>query len=118
MISDADDARAILISMLETANGLAEVPEFYHSVTNTCTSNVLVHATGLEKVPRRYDFRLVFPGYADSLAAETGLIEAPDGLAALRETTLINQRAIVAPLDDGKAWSRALRAGGVPSSSD
>jgi hypothetical protein len=118
MISDADAARAILISMLETANGLAEVPEFYHSVTNTCTSNVLVHATGLEKVPRRYDFRLVFPGYADSLAAETGLIEAPDGLAALRETTLINQRAILAPLDDGKAWSRALRAGSVPSSSD
>jgi hypothetical protein len=109
IISDAASARAILAGMLQTANSLAEHPRFYHSVTNTCTSNVLAHATGLKKVPRRYDFRLVFPGFADSLAVESGLIEAPEGLAALREATLINGRAAAAPAEDGRAWSRALR---------
>ena len=101
----------ILVGRLESANDLAVVPEFYNTVTNTCTSNVLSHTSGLKKVPRRYDFRLVFPGYADGLAVETGLIEAPDGLEALREATLINRRAAAAPMADGKAWSRAIRAG-------
>ena len=113
MMSDADSARAILVGMLEQANDLVEQPQFYHTVTNTCTSNVLVHATELEKRPRRYDFRLVFPGYADGLAVEMGLIEAPDGLRALREATLINELAERAPLDDGKAWSKAIRQGSI-----
>lgn len=109
MISNPESARAILTGMLEAANRLAQVPEFYHSVTNTCTSNILNHASGLESVPSRYDFRLVFPGYADGLLVETGLLEAPDSMAALREATLINSLAAAAPMDDGKAWSRALR---------
>jgi hypothetical protein len=109
MEADPAAARALLESMLDSANGLAEVPQFYHTVTNTCTSNVLVHATELENRPRRYDFRLVFPGYADELGVEIGLIEAPDGLATLRESALINARAQAASLDDGKAWSAAIR---------
>jgi hypothetical protein len=102
-------ARALLESMLDTANELAEEPQFYHTVTNTCTSNVLVHATEMENRLRRYDFRLVCPGYADGLGVEAGLIEAPDGLEALRETAFINGRAQAASLDDGKAWSAAIR---------
>ena len=109
MITDHASARALLESMLHKANELAERPQFYHTVTNTCTSNVLVHATRLEDRPRRYDFRLVFPGFSDGLAVETGLIEAPDGLEALRERSLINGRAARASLEDGKAWSAAVR---------
>jgi hypothetical protein len=104
-------ARAMLVSMLETATELAGCPQFYHTVTNTCTSNVLVHATDLENRPRRYDFRLVFPGYADGLGVEVGFVDAPEGLHALREASLINERAEAAPLEDGKAWSRAVREG-------
>ena len=110
MITDHASARALLESMLGKANELAAKPQFYHTVTNTCTSNVLVHATRLENRPRRYDFRLVFPGYSDGLAVETGLTNAPDGLAALREASLVNERAAEAPFDDGKAWSAAIRA--------
>ena len=109
MITDPPSARALLESMLGKATELAETPEFYHTVTNTCTSNVLEHATRLENRPRRYDFRLVFPGFADGLGVEIGLIDAPEGLAALREASLINERAKVAPLEDGVAWSRAVR---------
>jgi len=109
MIADADAARGLLVSMLEEANELAEKPQFYHTVTNTCTSNVLQHATKLEVPPKRYDFRLVFPGFSDGLAVECGLIDAPDGLDTLRENALINERAQCAPMDDGKAWSKAIR---------
>lgn len=108
-LADEGAARALLVSMLRTANDLVETPQFYHTVTNTCTSNVLEHATDLEKRPRRYDFRLVFPGFSDGLAVEVGLVEAPDGLQALREASLINARAEAAPIDDGKAWSKAIR---------
>ena len=37
------------------------------------------------------------------------MIDAPEGLAALREASLINERAKVAPLEDGVAWRRAVR---------
>ena len=102
-------ARAMLVSMLETATELAGDPQFYHTLTNTCTSNLLVNATDLKNRPRRYDFRLVFPGYADGLGVEVGFVDAPDGLLSLREASLINGRAAAAPMGDGIAWSRAVR---------
>jgi hypothetical protein len=107
--ADEAAARRLLVSMLEQANDLADKPQFYHTVTNTCTTNVLVHAADMQKRPRRFDFRLVFPGFADGLAVETGLLEAPEGLSALREASLINPKAEQAPLDDGKAFSRVIR---------
>ena len=110
LIAQPAAARNLLESMLGMMNELTERPQFYHTLTNTCTSNVLVHATELENRPRRYDFRLVFPGYSDGLAVETGLVEAPDGLEALRAASLVNERAQKTSMDDGKAWSAALRA--------
>ncbi|MFT4547346.1 MAG: hypothetical protein ACI8XO_003469 [Verrucomicrobiales bacterium] len=109
MIADHASARGLLESMVAQTNELTEKPQFYHTVTNTCTSNVLVHATELENRPRRYDFRLVFPGFADGLGVEIGLIDAPDGLQALREISLINARAEETPMENGKAWSAAVR---------
>ena len=89
LIAEPAAARNLLESMLGMVNELVERPQFYHTLTNTCTSNVLVHATELQNRPRRYDFRLVFPGYSDGLAVETGLVEAPDGLEALRAASLV-----------------------------
>src|SRR4029077_3634295 len=37
--ASADDARALLMVYLERINELAERPEFYHLLTNSCTIN-------------------------------------------------------------------------------
>lgn len=104
-----EDARALLLRMLARAEALGERPEFYHSVTNSCVSNLVRHLEELGGVEQPFRWGQVLPGYADGAAVELGLIAAPDGLDALRRATRL--RPVAAGLDDGVAWSRAIRGG-------
>ncbi len=103
-------ARELLESMLDHANRLAEHPEFYNSLTNTCATNVVDH---LEAVSDHRvfvaDYRLIFPGYADELAEDMGLLAIDGRVEDVRDEYLINDRAATADMSDGKAWSRAIR---------
>ena len=65
----------LFLAMLERAEALARVPEFYHSITNTCTTCIVDHVR--ELVPGRIPFswRTLLPGYAGALAHELGLID-------------------------------------------
>ena len=51
---------------------------------------------------------VVYEGYRNRLWPQR---ETMDGIEVLREKSLINPRAQAAPMDDGKAWSRAIREG-------
>ena len=62
--------RDLFVSMLQRANGLAAEPEFYNTLMNTCTSNILRHMNELRREPVRNELRIVFPGYSDALAHE------------------------------------------------
>jgi hypothetical protein len=68
-------ARKLFVDMLRRANQLAEHPEYYDTLGNNCTTNIVRHINAIapSKVP--YDFRVLLPGYADKLAYELGLIE-------------------------------------------
>ena len=67
--------RRMFVEMLERANELRAKPEFYNTLTNTCTTNLVHHVNAI--VPGRVPWRLsVFlPGYSDRLAYELGLID-------------------------------------------
>ena len=70
-----DRMRRMFVEMLERANELRAKPEFYNTLTNTCTTNLVHHVNAI--VPGRVPWRLsVFlPGYSDRLAYELGLID-------------------------------------------
>jgi hypothetical protein len=68
-------ARALFLDVMQRVNQLYEQPEFYDTLRNNCTTNIVRHINAIapDKVP--HDYRVLLPGYADSLAYELGLID-------------------------------------------
>ena len=71
----ADAARMLFVSMLERANALAAQPEFYNTLTSTCTSNIVDHVSLITPEPIPFSYKIVLPAYSDDLAFDLGLID-------------------------------------------
>lgn len=86
--------RALFVSMLERANKLAVEPEFYNTLTNTCTTNIVSHINQI--VPGRIplSLKVLMPAYSDELAYQLGLFGTEMTLAELRKKYRINERAM------------------------
>lgn len=89
-----EKARRLFVEMLERATDLRQNPEFYNTLTNNCTTNILDHANRITpgKVP--YGKEVLLPGYADELAQRLGLIEDDVPIEVVRARYLINARAL------------------------
>lgn len=85
-------AREMLADVLNRVNQLAKQPEFYDTLTNNCTTNIVDHINRIRPNRVFADLRVLLPGYSDELAYEQGLI-ARHG--TFQET---KQRAYVNPL--------------------
>lgn len=85
--------RFMFVSMLERANALREKPEFYNTLTNNCTSNVVAHVNRIvpNAVPSGY--KTMMPGYTDEVAMKLGLIDTKLDIDKARERFQINARA-------------------------
>jgi len=75
MKTTKDKKQQLFISMLKRANQLRDEPEFYNTLTSTCTTNIVKHVNEItpERVP--FSFKVLFPGYSDELAFKLGLID-------------------------------------------
>lgn len=88
-----EQARSMLIDMLERANGIRETPEFYHTLTSNCTNNIVYHTNKvLEEPVSAWERGVLFPGYSDWLAYRLGIIDTDLPLAEAREKFRIDQR--------------------------
>jgi hypothetical protein len=95
-----EQMRKMFLEMLQRASRLAVEPEFYNSLTNNCTSNIVAHVNRL--VPRSIpiSYKTIFPAYSDRLAYELGLIptdQAFDKVQAAHRIDLVAQREQVGP---------------------
>jgi hypothetical protein len=87
-------ARKLLMDMLKRANQLYEHPEFYDTLGNNCTTNIVRHINAIApgKVP--YDYRVLLPGYADKLAYELGLIDNRLPFAEVKRRARVNEAVL------------------------
>jgi hypothetical protein len=88
-----DRVRALFVEMLERANRLEVEPEFYNTLTNNCTTNILEHANSISPGRIPYGREVLLPGYADELAQRLGLIDADATIEQVRARYLINEKA-------------------------
>jgi hypothetical protein len=88
-----DKIRAMFVAMLERANSLRERPEFYNTITNNCTSNVVDHVNAVATRPVPGGLRTMLPGYTDDVALRLGLIDSDLDLERARATFRVNDRA-------------------------
>jgi len=75
MKATKEKKQQLFVSMIERVNTLREEPEFYNTLTSSCTTNIVKHVN--EITPKRIPFshKAILPGYSDELAFEIGLID-------------------------------------------
>jgi hypothetical protein len=90
-----EEAKALLIDMLTRASTISETPEFYNTLTNNCTTNIVRHINTLRTDKILWDHRMLFPEDSDELAQELGFIAQDMTIDATREKHLINEKVLL-----------------------
>ena len=106
--SSAFDARRLLLIYLARINQLADRPEFYHLLTNSCTINIIRYANAAGR-KGSFDIRHLFNGLIDDYLYASGRVDTSLPFDELRRRSLINQAAQAA--DDAPDFSERIRAG-------
>jgi len=105
--SSADDARRLLLVYLTRINELADRPEFYHLLTNSCTINIFRYANAAGRVGR-FDVRHLLNGLVDSYLYHSGRVDTTLPFDELRRRSQINDAAQAA--DGATDFSQRIRA--------
>ena len=85
-----EKARTLFMDMITRANELQEKPEFYNTIVNTCTTNIVSHINAItpNKIP--LSWKVLLPAYSDELAYKIGLLDNTISFKELRKQHLIN----------------------------
>jgi hypothetical protein len=93
--SNKEKTRALFLDMIYRINTLKNNPEFYNTVTNNCTTNIIKHINTI--APKRipvFSIESIFPEYSDRLAYNLGLLSTSLSLEETRKVNLINSLAL------------------------
>ena len=104
-----DDARRLLLVYLARINELADQPEFYNLLTNSCTINIIRYANAAGR-KGRFDIRHLFNGLIDSYLYHSGRVDTTLPFDELRRRSLINQDAEAAGGAPEPEFSQRIRA--------
>lgn len=102
-----EQARQLFVDVLERANELAVRPEFYDTIANNCTTNLVRHVNRIHPKRIRYDYHVLLPGYSDKLAYREGLIEPHGTFLETKSRAYINPKAW--SVAAGEDFSAAIR---------
>jgi hypothetical protein len=105
--SSLANARRLLMVYLTRINELADRPEFYHLLSNSCTINIIRYANAAGRTGR-FDIRHLFNGLIDNYLYYSGRIDTTLPFAELRRRSQINEAAQAA--DDAPDFSERIRA--------
>ena len=102
-----DNARRLFMVYLERINELADRPEFYHLLSNSCTINIIRYANAAGRAGR-FDIRHLLNGMIDSYLYYSGRMDTTLPFGELRRRSRINDAAQAA--DDAPDFSDRIRA--------
>jgi hypothetical protein len=105
--SPPDNARRLLSIYLARINELADRPEWYHLLSNSCTINIVRYANAAGR-KGRFDIRHLFNGLIDSYLYHSGRVDTTLSFDELRRRSLINDAAQAA--DGASDFSQRIRA--------
>ena len=92
-VATPETARLLLVDVLGRVNELAAKPEFYDTLTNNCTTNIVGHINRIRPNRLAYDVRQLLPGYSDQIAFEQGLIMPYGSFEQTRAQAYVNPQA-------------------------
>jgi hypothetical protein len=92
---EASMARALLEVYLQRINELADKPEFYHLLSNSCTINIVRYANKVGRVGR-FDINHLLNGFIDQYLYSAGMVETDLPFEEFRRQSHINEAAVKA----------------------
>jgi hypothetical protein len=102
-----EKGRQLLREMLERANSLGEKAEFYNTVRNNCTTEIIDRANAIATIRIPGGFHSFFPGYSDKVVHSLGLIDASGSIEDVRSRFQVNERAMI--IGDDPRFSIRIR---------
>jgi hypothetical protein len=103
-----EEVRAMFDDVMARVNQLLNEPEFYHTITNNCTTNIVRHVNRLAPNRIKYDYRVLLPGYSDRLAYELGLLDTDVSFEETRRRARVTDLAY--RFRDSPDFSRQIRS--------
>jgi hypothetical protein len=100
------DARRLLMVYLARINELADRPEFYHLLSNSCTINIVRYANAVGRAGR-FDIRHLLNGLFDSYLYYSGRMDTTLPFEELRRRSRIN--AVAQAADGAPDFSQRIR---------
>ena len=107
VVTTRENMQKLFVSMLNRANKLATRPEFYNTLTSTCTTNIVSHVNEIVSGRIPFSFKVLMPAYSDELAYKIGLIDNTIPFEELRNKYHINERAL--QYADSPDFSKMIR---------
>jgi hypothetical protein len=110
--TSAADARRLLLVYLARINELADHPEFYHLLTNSCTINIVRYANAAGR-SGGFELRHLLNRLVDGYLYDSGRIDTTLPFDELRRRSLINEDAQAADsAPDFSQQTRMIEVGG------
>lgn len=103
-----DNIKAMFLDMARRANQLYATPEFYNTLTNTCTTNLVRHVNTITPGRIGLSHHVLLPGYSARRLYRLGLIDTDRSLDETLELCRIDPQAVGSPYDP--KFSARLRA--------
>lgn len=94
MAASKEQARLLFTDMLNRANKLSQKPEFYNTLTSTCTTNIVDHVNKISTKKIPFSLDVLMPATSDRLAYDLGLIDTDLSFEEARKKYHINDRAM------------------------
>ena len=107
ILTSPENARRLFLVYIDRINELADHPEFYHLLSNSCTINIVRYANAAGRIGR-FDIRHLLNGFIDRYIYSAGLVDSTLPFDELRRRSRINDAALAA--DDAPDFSRRIRA--------
>jgi hypothetical protein len=105
--ASAHNVRRLLLIYLARINELADRPEFYNLLSNSCTINIIRYANAAGRAGR-LDIRHIFNGLIDRYLYYSGRVDTSLPFDELRRRSLINET--VREADGAPDFSKRIRA--------
>lgn len=88
-----EQVKALFVDVLKRGNKLIDEPEFYHTLTNNCTTNIRDHVNRIAPGRIPYDVGVMLPGLSDRHAYNLGLIDTNLSFEETKERANISELA-------------------------
>ena len=105
--TSAEDARRLFLIYLGRINELADRPEFYNLLSNSCTINIVRYANAAGR-EGRFDIRHLLNGLVDGYLYHSGRVDTALPFDELRRRSLINAAGQAA--EGAPDFSQRIRA--------